>query len=237
MTTQPSASQRDKIRDNWLSTCDDVATACHAVGRDPESVMILGVAKYVDAGMTAALFEAGCLHIGENRPQQLWEKADELKELPIHWHQIGHLQRNKVKRTISIIDLLHAIDSERLAKCVSEFAVGQGLHQRCLLEVNISGDQDKHGFSPDNAPFVIDQLALLPGLEICGLMGMASIQRTGDAARPDFQRLRELRDSIQQSTSAELVDLSMGMSGDYQAAIAEGATIVRIGTRLFEGVR
>jgi uncharacterized pyridoxal phosphate-containing UPF0001 family protein len=211
--------------------------------------------------------EAGCRDLGESRPQQLWERAEELADLPIRWHLIGHLQRNKVRRTLPLVAMLHSVDSPRLLAAIdeechswggsctatpnraSEEAAVQLPPQRpspfrsaplpMLLEVNISGETAKHGFTPEDIEPFLANVAEYRHVSIRGLMGMASLEGDLDVARREFAALRELRDRLRPHCPAgvTLDELSMGMSGDFEPAIEEGATIVRIGSALFEGVQ
>ena len=237
MLTQVSSEVQRRVADNWQHVQDDVAEACRAANRDASEVTIVGVSKYVDASLTKALVDAGCLDLGENRPQLLWEKGDALAAEPIRWHLIGNLQRNKAKRTVPFLHRLHSLDSLRLARTVSDVATAHQIELPCLLEVNVSGDADKHGFVPTAMEKEIAEIQTLPGLRIDGLMCMASLGHVGNEAAIDFEALRGLRDDLAAKTGLPLNALSMGMSGDFEAAIAQGSTIVRIGSRLFEGVR
>lgn len=253
---QSMNSLNDLVSRNWQTVVGEVAEAALRYGRTPAEVLIVGVTKYVDFATTRALVRAGCSNLGESRPQSLWEKgaafqaeavspgslsgADASEEL--HWHLIGHLQRNKVRRTIPWVSLLHSLDSLRLAEAISEEAVSKGFCIRCLLEVNISGEAAKGGFVPEETLSVVDAVANLPGIEVCGLMGMAAMQSdTGSESsevRKQFASLRTLRDTLVARGLPERVtlnELSMGMSGDFVEAIAEGSTMVRIGSRLFDG--
>jgi hypothetical protein len=231
----------ERIAANWYAVRNEVAEAATRCGRDPQSIRIVGVTKYVGAEETAALVRAGCRDLGESRPQSLWEKAGALEELPIRWHLIGHLQRNKARRTVPRLSLIHSVDSVRIANAVSrlveENTESPALHG--LLEVNISGDTAKHGLAPGEMAAAIEAIAPLGGLQVVGLMAMASYGNRGEAARRDFAALRQLRDRLVEDglpANVRLDDLSMGMSGDFPQAIAEGATIVRIGSRLFAGL-
>lgn len=229
----------DRISENYLRVVANVRDACIAAGRNSDEVTIVGVSKYVDAETTAALVNAGCKVLGESRPQNLWDKAEKLHGLDCQWHMIGHLQRNKLKRTLPLVNLVHSIDSTRLAEAISATAIELGITCTGLLEVNISGDASKHGFSVLELPAVLDPLSKLRGLRIVGLMAMSGLESSTDDARREFAAVRNLRDKIVQKGIPEgltLKELSMGMSGDYQQAISEGATIVRIGSALFDGI-
>jgi pyridoxal phosphate enzyme (YggS family) len=241
------ASPAERIAENLARVREQIAAAEARAGRPAGSVKLVAVTKYVGPAEAAALVQAGCADLGESRPQELWRKAEALVHLPIRWHLIGHLQRNKVRRTLPHLALLHSGDSERL---LSELDSAQfsrnaaGVRDDAiaklpvLLEVNISGDADKHGFSPGELVALAPRLASFSHLEFRGLMAMASLSGGHERARADFAALRTLRDELRTHLPAEisLAELSMGMSGDFEVAIEEGATIVRIGSALFEGV-
>lgn len=232
------------LRDNWRRVSDEVAQACLAAGRAPGEVQVAGVTKYVGPELTWQLYQTGCTILAENRPQSLWEKADyfaqqlQPKQAPVQWHLIGHLQRNKLKRTLPLIDLLHSLDSLRLAQATDAEAVRQGLQCRALLEVNVTQDTSKTGMSVDQVRSLLELTDKLPGIEFCGLMAMSSLDASADHARREFESVRELRDQLQREFAGQvtLAELSMGMSGDFREAIAAGATLVRIGSSLWQGV-
>jgi pyridoxal phosphate enzyme (YggS family) len=229
----------DKIAENYRRISSQIAEAATRCGRSPADITIVGVSKYVDAAATGALLDAGCRDLGESRPQSLWDKAAALSGRDCRWHMIGHLQRNKVRRLLPLVTLIHSIDSTRLAGAVADAATEQGITVEGLIEVNISGDEAKHGFTLDQLEPAIEQLAEMKGLRITGLMAMAGLDSTPDAARRQFALLRTTRDRIRHTglpSTVRLDHLSMGMSGDFPQAIEEGASIVRIGSSLFEGI-
>lgn len=243
------------IAENVAEIRGRIADAAGRSGRPASDVKLVAVTKYVSAESVRPLVAAGCCDLGESRPQQLWEKADALIDLPIRWHMIGHFQRNKVRRTLPLVSLVHSVDSERLLKAIEEDwgqgtgdggreigegAGGFGLHvsMPILLEINISGESAKHGFAPEAAEALLPQLASYRNVSLRGLMCMAGLESNLDDARREFAALRQLRDRLRPNCppGATLDDLSMGMSGDYEIAIEEGATIVRVGSALFEGL-
>jgi pyridoxal phosphate enzyme (YggS family) len=230
----------ERIAANLAAVRERIAAAARAAGRDPAEVRLVAVTKYVDAATTRLLAEAGCLDLGESRPQLLWDKAEQLHDLPIRWHLIGHLQRNKIRRTLPFVHLIHGVDSLRLLEELDreQAALAERPPLSVLLEVNVGGEAAKHGFTPDEVPPLVDALARCEHLQVQGLMAMARLTDDADAARADFARLRALRDRLRREWSGRfaLDELSMGMSGDFEAAIAEGATLVRIGSALFEGL-
>ncbi len=225
-----------RLEANWQRVRDEVDEAADQCGRAPESITIVGVSKYVDVDLTKGLYQAGCVHLAESRPQNLWSKAAAFGELPsVNWHLIGHLQRNKIRRTLPIQPLVHSVDSQRLLKALSDEARTQSVTVRTLLEVNISGDQAKTGLSEEELRRVLLDLPL-EQLEVRGLMAMAGWGTDPDDARRQFDQVRQLRDDLERQFGIQLPELSMGMSGDFAQAIAAGATMVRIGSRLFDGI-
>jgi len=226
------------IAENVERVRQRIEHACAAAGRSPDSVHLVAVSKYVDTGMTAALLAAGCPALGESRPQQLWAKAAEPALAAAQWHMIGHLQRNKVPRTVAVAELIHSVDSPRLLAAINDAAAAQHRSVGVLLELNCSGDAAKHGLTADGLRELLPRLPEFPQVEVRGLMTMAARDGGADVAARNFADLRELRDRVAAECPAEvqLSELSMGMSGDFEVAIREGATIVRIGSLLFAGV-
>ncbi len=229
---------RQAIEANLNRVRGAIAAAAARAGRSPDAVKLVGVTKYVGADVVRALVAAGLCDLAESRPQQLWDKAAELADLPIGWHQIGHLQRNKVRRTLPLVAMVESVDSVRLAAAIDQAAAELGLRVPVLLEVNISGEAAKHGFAPSQLEAALPALADLEHVEVRGLMGMAGLEGDLDDARRQFAALRSLRDRLQPGcpNGMTLRELSMGMSADFEVAIEEGATIVRVGSALFEGV-
>ena len=225
-----------RIADNVAAIRQRIAEAAQRSGRSAADVTLVAVTKYVGAAEVEALLAAGCRDFGESRPQELWEKAARFSGQPLRWHMIGHLQRNKAKRTLPHVTLLHSGDSQRLLEAVDQQSQDARRPIDALLEVNISGDAAKHGFAPHELEPSLPRLALLRQVRIRGLMAMSGLEGTADDARADFARLRQLRDRLLSVCPPEisLSELSMGMSGDFEAAIEEGATLVRIGSALFE---
>ncbi|QEF96840.1 Pyridoxal phosphate homeostasis protein [Stieleria maiorica] len=231
------------IRRNWMRVTDEVRQAAVAAGRAPDSVRVIGVSKYVDAATTRLLFDAGCCDLGESRPQVLWQKAETVERAvpenanrSLRWHMIGHVQTNKLRRMLPLGPLIHSVDSERILRAIDGEAHRQERVAEVLLEVNISGDENKTGLSPD----AVGQLLEIPDLNsvrIIGLMAMAGWGTEPSQAASQFQDVAQLRDRLVASGGHTLPELSMGMSGDFREAIAAGATMVRIGSALFEGVR
>jgi PLP dependent protein len=216
-----------------------IADAAVSAGRSPEDVKLVAVSKYIGIAETAALLNAGCKILGESRPQQLWEKAAAPQLDSAHWHLIGHLQRNKVRRTLPLVELIHSVDSLRLLESINQCSSEIGKPARVLLEVNCSGDTAKHGLSRDGLKKLLPQLADLDHVKIKGLMTMAALEGNESVAARNFAELRSLRDEVRAEcpVNVELDELSMGMSHDFEVAIREGATLVRVGSLLFEGLK
>lgn len=258
-----------RIAENLAEVRGRIAEAAARAGRDAGEVRLVAVTKYVGPDEIAALLAAGCRDLGESRPQQLWERAELCRPAtgaPVRWHLIGHLQTNKVRRTLPAVDLIHSLDSMHLAQTLDAEAARRGRPVRALIEVNIAGEASKHGFPPTEMEQVVPQLLALPHLRIEGLMGMGSLGGGPEANRTEFASLRRLRDQLRQrfaepsqarsdqstvpgadrSAGNELAggpsdcgllhELSMGMSDDFPIAIEEGATIVRVGSALFRGL-
>jgi len=229
----------ETLAQNVVRIRQRIDAAARQAGRDPAEVRLVGVTKYVDAEAARLLVAAGVSDLGESRPQQLWAKAEVLQNENVCWHLIGSLQRNKVRRTVEVAHLIHSLDGPRLADAIHQEAVAIGRRVDVLLEVNISGDATKHGIAPHAAAALLDHVAQLPYLRIRGLMTMSHREGGTAVARHDFARLRELRDHLRANApeTVDLGELSMGMSDDFEQAILEGATIVRIGSALFEEMK
>ena len=226
------------IEGNLARVRASIAAAATRAGRPPETVKLVGVTKYVGPEVVRALVAAGLRDLAESRPQQLWEKAAALADLPLRWHQVGHLQRNKVRRTVPLVAMVESVDSVRLAAAIDQVAAERGRRVPVLLEVNISGEAAKHGFAPSEVEAALGAVAGLGHMEVRGLMGMAGLEGHLEDARRQFASLRDLRDRLQPvcPNGIALAELSMGMSADFEVAIEEGASMVRIGSALFEGV-
>ena len=227
-----------RIAENLAEVRRRIAEAATRSGRSAEDVSLVAVTKYVGEREVRALVETGCSLLGESRPQQLWEKAEALRELPIRWHIVGSLQRNKVRRTLPLVEMIESADNTRLIAAIDRIAGELSRRVPLLLEVNVSGERAKHGFDPAALETCLEELAGYGNVEIRGLMCMAGLAGGPEAARGDFAKLRQLRDRLRERCpeGISLDELSMGMSGDYEVAIEEGATIVRIGSALFRGV-
>jgi pyridoxal phosphate enzyme (YggS family) len=235
------------IAENLHRVQDRIARAAESAGRNANEITLVGVTKYVGTREAEDLVDAGCLDLGESRPQELWKKVERItaeragpSSAPsVRWHLIGHLQRNKVARTLPLVSLIHSVDSKRLLAAIHEANAGTNDNPpptNVLLEVNTSGESAKHGLTPDEVEPLLAAATNYPRVAIRGLMTMAALEGGEAAAARNFATLRELRDRLQPNapSSVQFNDLSMGMSADFEVAIREGATIVRIGSLLWE---
>lgn len=215
-----------------------ISQAAERSGRDPASIRLVAVTKQVSADHIRAVHALGIRAIGENRVQEALHKQAELADLDLEWHLIGHLQTNKVKQVIGAFDLVHGVDSVKLARELDARAEAhwQGKsRQAVLLQVNVAREATKHGFFPEDLPAAVQEILSLEHLSLRGLMTVAPYAADPESVRDVFRRLRHLRDACQRLAGdrTDLSELSMGMSQDFDVAIEEGATIVRIGTALF----
>ena len=209
-----------------------VETARNKANRQ-DQVNVIAVTKYVDIATTEALVKTGIQHIGENRVDKFLEKYQALKEYDLTWHLIGSLQRRKVKDVINLVDYFHALDSVKLAQEIQKRAE----HPiKCFLQVNISGEESKHGFAPDELDDVLAEIAQLDKIEIVGLLTMAPFEASQEELQDIFSKTHQLQKQLEkkQLKNMPFSELSMGMSRDFEVAIANGATYVRIGTSFFK---
>ncbi|MBD7967656.1 YggS family pyridoxal phosphate-dependent enzyme [Paenibacillus gallinarum] len=210
-----------------------ITAACKRSGRNREEVGVIAVTKYVSTAMTSKVLDHGLIHIGENRWQNAEDKWNALHERGI-WHFIGHLQTNKVKDVIGKFAYIHSLDRLSLAKEIEKKAAQNEIQVECMLQVNISGEESKYGLQPEEVVPLLKQIREFPHVHITGLMTMAPFEEDAERTRPVFRGLRELRDDLnrQALTNQPLTHLSMGMSNDYEVAVEEGATWVRLGSVL-----
>lgn len=232
------------LRTNLQEVRQRIVDACHRAGRSPDEVRLVGVTKYVSAEDTARLLACGVVDLGESRPQSLWEKATAVEQHggQARWHMIGHLQRNKLRRTLPLLDLLHSLDSPRLAAAMNEESARIARPCRALIEVNLAGDPGRSGVMIDEIEALAEAATAGGWIRILGLMGMASrpagAADDADVARRQFAQLRDIRDRLAGLFASPdgRGELSIGMSGDFEEAILEGSTLVRIGSTLWEGL-
>ncbi|UYO01544.1 YggS family pyridoxal phosphate-dependent enzyme [Paenibacillus sp. PSB04] len=210
-----------------------IEEACLRSGRSREDVNVIAVTKYVSTSMTERVLDSGLTHIGENRWQNAEEKWNTLGSRGI-WHFIGHLQTNKVKDVAGKFEYIHSLDRLSLAKELEKVASARNLEIKTFVQVNISGEDTKYGLEPEQAVPFLKELHQFPHIKVAGLMTMAPFEGEAEDTRPVFRGLRELRDDInrQAITREPLIDLSMGMSNDFEVAIEEGATWIRLGSIL-----
>jgi PLP dependent protein len=225
------------INERLQSVEDRIAAACRRAGRPRADVTLVAVTKTVGLDIAQQLVEAGVRDLGENRPQELRRKAASLSG-GVRWHLIGHLQRNKVEKTLPLVTMIHSVDSVRLLDALEEDAARRSQTIEALLECNASGEASKLGFALAELPKIIPQLARLRHVQIRGLMTMAAYDANPENCRSTFAALRRMRDELRHDVAPphRMVYLSMGMSNDFEVAIEEGATFVRLGTVLFEGL-
>ncbi len=210
-----------------------IARAAVRAGRDPGAVTLVGVVKTVPEGAIREAVALGLSDLGENRVQEAEGHQAALAGVRVRWHLIGHLQRNKAGRAVERFDRVHGVDSAALAEALSRRAVAAGRRLPVMVEVNVSGEATKFGVAPEAVMGLLERVAALAGLALDGLMTVGPpVARPGDA-RPAFARLRALRDAGERALGLGLPELSMGMSGDYEVAVEEGATMVRVGSAIF----
>jgi len=220
------------LTENLEAVRERIASAGLRSGRKPDDVQLVAISKTYPAEMIREAAEAGQVLFGESRVQEALIK---IPSLPSHlrWHFIGHLQSNKVRKVLPYFELIHGVDSSGLARDIDRIGAETGLFPRVLLEVNVSGEGSKHGFTPEALERDLEGLLAMPRLQVEGFMTMAPLAAEAEASRPYFAALRELRDRLSAATGIPLTTLSMGMSGDYEVAVEEGATLVRVGSAIF----
>jgi pyridoxal phosphate enzyme (YggS family) len=230
--------QKDVLAINIATVRAQIADAAQQVGRRPEEILLVAVSKNQPLEFIKLAYELGITHFGENRVQEALLKIAAWNPPDVHWHLIGHLQTNKANKVTRQFDCIHSIDSltlaERLNRQIASSNLPNGQRQPVLLQVNISGEMSKQGIEPGRTISVARQIAALEHLEIQGLMTLAPLVDNPEKARPVFHALYQLRNRLQNEVpECSWHHLSMGMTDDYQVAIEEGATIVRIGRAIF----
>lgn len=212
-----------------------IRQAAESCNRDADSVRLVAVSKTIAADIVKEAIEAGVTILGENYVQEARDKFKALAQYPVSWHFIGHLQSNKARHAVRLFDLIHSVDSLKLAHELDKQAGKLEKIQQILVQVNISAEDTKSGISTDEAPRLIAEISRLKNLAVKGLMTMPPYFYQPQKVQPFFAALRELRDQISEQTlpNVSLDELSMGMTGDFEVAIKEGATLVRIGTAIF----
>lgn len=223
------------IKDNLQQVLEQIESAAIGCGRVPDSVRLVAVSKTVPAEQVRAAIEAGVTTLGENYVQEARDKIEALADCEVSWHFIGHLQSNKAKYAVKLFDLIHSVDSVKLAEEIDKRAAGIDKTQAVLVQVNIAEEETKSGVSVEESTALVREISALKHLEVRGLMTMPPFFNQPERVRPYFKALRQLRDRIREMDIAgtALEELSMGMTGDFKVAIEEGATLVRIGTAIF----
>ena len=222
------------LAENLQQVNANIEKACAAVSHDPGEVTLVAVSKTKPVSMLQEAYDAGARVFGENKVQEIMDKYDQLPS-DIQWHMIGHLQRNKVKYIAGKVALIHSVDSLRLAKTISEEAVKHNCEIPILIEVNVAGEESKFGVSVEETLPLIEEIAKLPAIYVEGLMTIAPYVEDPEENRPVFRKLKELSVDIaaKNINNVRMAILSMGMTGDYEVAVEEGATLVRVGTGIF----
>ncbi len=218
-----------RIAENLDVVRERIASAAKMSGRDPDDVTLVVVTKTRSVEDILEAIACGATDIGENYVQEALEKFELVGDEP-RWHMIGHLQRNKTRQAVRFFDCIHSVDNEELARETGRRAVALGRTLEVLVEVNISGEESKSGIEPEGALELVDKICPIEGIQVCGFMGMPPVSQNREDARVYFARLRELWDRLPKE---QRVHLSMGMTGDFETAIEEGSTMVRIGTAIF----
>ena len=222
------------LKDNLMEVEKKVQAACERAGRNRSDVLLIAVSKTKPVSMIREVMETGTIDFGENKVQEMCSKMEEITE-PLHWHLIGTLQHNKVKYIVDKACMIHSVDSLRLAETISKEAGKHNCTVPVLVEVNVAGEESKFGVSVSETLPLVEEISRLPGLSVRGLMTIAPYVTDPEENRPVFKKLRELSVDIANKNinNVTMSVLSMGMTGDYEVAIEEGATMVRVGTGIF----
>ena len=220
------------IAENLERVRKQIAHAAAKAGRTVDEIELVAITKTHPAEKVREAIEAGQTLFGESRVQEARVKIPELPS-NLHWHYVGHLQKNKIRHALPLFELFHGVDSLALAQEMNRIAADEGLHPRVLLEVNVAGEGSKFGFSPDKLREQMEGLLALQRLSILGLMIIPPLGDKAEASRKYLVQLRELRDRLQTEFHVDLPQLSMGMTQDFPIAVEEGATLVRVGTAIF----
>jgi hypothetical protein len=226
--------ERNMLKENYMEVERKIETACARSGRSRDELLLIAVSKTKPVEMLQEVYDAGARDFGENKPQEIRDKYPELPE-DIRWHMIGHLQRNKIKYIIDKVCMIHSVDSVRLAEAIDEEAAKHDLVMPILVEVNVAKEASKDGIMPEEAEGFIRQISTLRHIRVEGLMTIAPFVADSEENRVHFRNLKKLYVDIKDKNidNVNMCNLSMGMTGDYEVAIEEGATMVRVGTGIF----
>ena len=234
MIDQHPLHQYDTLAVNIAEVQAQITAAAHRAGRDAGEITLVAVSKTKPLDMVKIAYNLGVTHFGENRIQEVLAKAAVFSPPNLAWHMIGHLQSNKAGKATGVFACIHSVDSLHLAKLLNRHAEHAGIRQPILLQVNISGELSKEGMTKEETIPLARQIVALPHLDVQGLMTIAPLAEDAEEVRPVFRALRQLRDQLRQEIAASAwPHLSMGMTDDFQVAIEEGATIVRVGRAIF----
>lgn len=222
------------LTQNYDQVIQNIQAACKRAKREPEEVTLIAVSKTKPVSMLSEIYQHGCRHFGENKVQELLDKYEALPK-DIKWHMIGHLQRNKVKYIVDKVYLIHSVDSFRLAEEISREAVKKQVHVNILIEVNVAGEESKFGCAPNEACELTMEIAKLPNISVKGYMTIAPYVENPEDNRKHFRKLKQIAVDIMRKNidNVSIEYLSMGMTGDYETAVEEGADFVRVGTGIF----
>ncbi|GAB6109308.1 YggS family pyridoxal phosphate-dependent enzyme [Fusibacter bizertensis] len=212
----------------------DIATVCEKIGKSKDDIILLGVTKTYEADIINASIDYGIQDVAENRVQEIIRKYDAVKS-GVKWHLIGHLQTNKVKYIIDKVDLIHSVDSLKLAQEISNRAEKIKKIQDVLIQVNVADETQKFGVSPDEVESLLKEISFLPHIRVCGLMNIAPFVDNPEVLRHDFKVMKKLYDGLEAYNydNVKAMYLSMGMSNDYEIALEEGSNMLRIGTKIY----
>jgi pyridoxal phosphate enzyme (YggS family) len=223
-----------RIADNVTRLRDRMAAACDRASVPRDTIRLVAVTKNAPVEAIREAIGAGITSIGENRVQEAWSKFPDIGRA-VEWHMVGHLQSNKAARAAELFDVVHSIDGFKVAEALSQHAVGVGRDLEVLVQVNTSGEGSKSGVAPQDAVRLVEDVSRLPGIRVRGLMTIGPFRPNPEEARPSFHTLRRIFEKIDALgiEGADLKWLSMGMSGDFEVAIEEGANLIRVGTAIF----
>ena len=221
------------IENNLKSVEETIRRTALSCGRDPASVKLLAVSKTFPAEIVEQAFQAGQRLFGENRVQEAASKIPSVQAEGIGWHLVGHLQTNKIRQAVQLFDVIESIDSEKVARKIDRYCSQLNKVMPVFLQINVGQEHQKFGIEPDQVPEVVDKIDAVSNLDLQGLMAIPPYAVDPEASRPYFRRMVELFDEVNTNRTSPLLELSMGMSADFEVAIAEGATWVRVGTAIF----